>query len=54
MILKTTEDRGQKTDETTFNQKFLRMFHGQGRFFQKEPLVAEGKKKEDTANDDGE
>jgi hypothetical protein len=32
------------TDEATFNKKFLRMFHGQGRFFQKEPLAAGGKK----------
>ena len=30
-----TDDRRQKTDEAPFNQKFLRMLHGQGRFFQK-------------------
>jgi hypothetical protein len=30
--------------ETTFNEKFLRMFHGPGGgFFKKSPLVAEGK-----------
>jgi hypothetical protein len=29
--------------EATSNKKFLRMFHGQGRFFQKEPLAAGGK-----------
>jgi hypothetical protein len=38
ILKKKTEDRGQKTNETTFNKKFLRMLHGPGgSFFKKRP-----------------
>jgi hypothetical protein len=48
-----TEDRRQRTDETTFNKKFLRGVQG-GSFSKKRPPGHRRQKKEEIANDNRE